>query len=184
MGKGLIIGCERNLVAIQWFYIIGAKVEDVREGTLMTQRCGANPLIKYNCPLGLNCFLLLSCPGSLTQLEILIKGRFSPGAPLKLGHCILLKGALRQGCARMRSSRVVRACGRQSRSRNSPGFDPSILRHSGISGAADEAMLNKKNWKADLPLSTVNKFRLNSKRLKSVHHWVRIFVCRFKENFD
>jgi hypothetical protein len=82
-------------------YIIRAKVEDVREGALMTQRCGANPLIKYNCPLGLNCFLLLSCPGSLTQLEILIKGRFSPGVPLKLGHCSLLKEALRQRCARI-----------------------------------------------------------------------------------
>jgi hypothetical protein len=79
-GKGLIIGCERNLVAIQWFYIIGAKVEDVREGALMTQRCGANPLIKCNCPLGLNCFLPLSCPGSLTQLEILIKDAFLRGS--------------------------------------------------------------------------------------------------------
>jgi hypothetical protein len=28
-------------------------------------------------------------------------------------------------------------------SRNCPGFDPSILRHSGILGAADEAELNK-----------------------------------------
>ncbi len=38
----------------------------------------------------------------------------------------------------MRSSRVVRAfdC------RNSPWFDPSIFRHSGIWGAADEAVLN------------------------------------------
>jgi hypothetical protein len=30
----------------------------------------------------------------------------------------------------MRSSRVVRASGYQCQSRNSPGFDPSILRHS------------------------------------------------------
>jgi hypothetical protein len=28
-------------------------------------------------------------------------------------------------------------------SRDSPGFDPSILRHSGIRGEADEAVLNK-----------------------------------------
>ncbi len=42
----------------------------------------------------------------------------------------------------MRSSRVVRASDRQFRSRNSPGFDPSILRHSGILGAADEGVLN------------------------------------------
>ncbi len=43
----------------------------------------------------------------------------------------------------MRSSRMVRASGCQCRSRISPGFDPSILRHSGIWGAADpEAVLN------------------------------------------
>ncbi len=42
----------------------------------------------------------------------------------------------------MRSSRVVRASDSQCRSRNCPGFYPSILRHSGIWGAADEAVLN------------------------------------------
>jgi hypothetical protein len=42
----------------------------------------------------------------------------------------------------MRSSRAVRASDSQCRSRNCPGFDPSILRHSGIRGAADEAVLN------------------------------------------
>jgi hypothetical protein len=42
----------------------------------------------------------------------------------------------------MRSSLVVRASDFQCQSRNSPGVDPSILRHSGIWGAADEAMLN------------------------------------------
>jgi hypothetical protein len=42
----------------------------------------------------------------------------------------------------MRSSRVIRASGCQCRSRNYPGFDPSILRHSGIWGAAKEAVLN------------------------------------------
>ncbi len=36
----------------------------------------------------------------------------------------------------MRSSQVVRASDCQCQSRNSPGFDPSILRHSGIWGAA------------------------------------------------
>ncbi len=43
----------------------------------------------------------------------------------------------------VRSSKVVRASDWQCRSRNIPGFDTSILRHSGISGAADEAVLNK-----------------------------------------
>jgi hypothetical protein len=42
----------------------------------------------------------------------------------------------------MRSSRVVRASDSQCLSRNCPGFDPSILRHRGICGAADEAVLN------------------------------------------
>jgi len=39
----------------------------------------------------------------------------------------------------MRSSRVIRASNYLCQSRNSPGLDPSILRHSGIKGAADEA---------------------------------------------
>ncbi len=42
----------------------------------------------------------------------------------------------------IRCSRVVRASGCQCQSHNSPGFDPSVLRHSGIWGAADEAVLN------------------------------------------
>jgi len=37
---------------------------------------------------------------------------------------------------------VVRASGCQCQSCNSPGFDPSILRHSGIWGAAYEELLN------------------------------------------
>ncbi len=37
---------------------------------------------------------------------------------------------------------MVRASDSQCRSRNCPGFDPSILGHSGISGAADETVLN------------------------------------------
>jgi hypothetical protein len=43
----------------------------------------------------------------------------------------------------MRSSRVVRASDSQCRSRNCTGFDPSILRHIVIWGAADEAEFNK-----------------------------------------
>ncbi len=48
----------------------------------------------------------------------------------------------------MRSSLVVRASNCQCSSCNGPGFDPSIRRHSGIWGAADEAVLKivrKKN---------------------------------------
>ncbi len=42
----------------------------------------------------------------------------------------------------MRSSRVDRASDCQCQCRNIPAFDPCIL-HSGIRGAADEAVLNK-----------------------------------------
>ncbi len=52
-----------------------------------------------------------------------------------------------------RSNQVVRASDSQCQSRNCPGFDPSILRHSGIRGPADEAVLNKvqKNSKINPP---------------------------------
>ncbi len=43
---------------------------------------------------------------------------------------------------RVRSSLVVRASDCQCTSCNGPGFDPSIRRHSGIWGTADEAVLN------------------------------------------
>ncbi len=51
----------------------------------------------------------------------------------------------------MRSSRMVRAPDCQCHAKycnNSPGFDPSILRHSGIRGVADEAVLNKILYKS------------------------------------
>ncbi len=43
---------------------------------------------------------------------------------------------------KMWSSLVVRASDCQCTSCNGPGFDPRIRRHSGIWGAADEAVLN------------------------------------------
>jgi hypothetical protein len=43
----------------------------------------------------------------------------------------------------MRSNRVVRASDSLWLSRNCPGFDPSILRHSGFRRAADETVLKK-----------------------------------------
>ncbi len=49
---------------------------------------------------------------------------------------------MRSSLVRMRSSLVVRASDCQCTSCNGPGFDPSICRHSGIWGAADEAVLN------------------------------------------
>ncbi len=67
---------------------------------------------------------------------------------------------------RMRSSLVVRASDCQCTSCNGPGFDPSIRRHSGIWGAADEAVLNKvrKKYKKNPPLFPCNK--LFSSRLE------------------
>jgi hypothetical protein len=49
---------------------------------------------------------------------------------------------IRSSQVRIRSSLVVRASDCQCTSCNGPGFDPSIHRHSGIWGAADEAVLN------------------------------------------
>ncbi len=62
----------------------------------------------------------------------------------------------------MRSSREARASDSQCRSRNCPRFDPSILRHSGIWGTEDEAVLNivhkkRKNPKQS-PLNKKNFF--------------------------
>jgi hypothetical protein len=51
----------------------------------------------------------------------------------------------------MRLSRVVRASESQCSSRNCPGFDPSILRHSGIWRAADETVLNTVHKKTQEP---------------------------------
>ncbi len=55
---------------------------------------------------------------------------------------LLGKTDVREWKKRMRSSLVVRASDCQCTSCNSPGFDPSIRRHSGIWGTADEAVLN------------------------------------------
>ncbi len=50
---------------------------------------------------------------------------------------------MRSSLVRMRSNLVVRASDCQCTSCNGPGFDPCIRQHSGIWGAADEAVLNK-----------------------------------------
>ncbi len=49
-------------------------------------------------------------------------------------YCILYENACtrQESACQMRFSRVVRASDSQCRRRNCPGFDPSILRHSGI----------------------------------------------------
>ncbi len=53
------------------------------------------------------------------------------------------------------SGKRLRASDSQCRNRNCPGFDPSILRHSGSKGAANEAVLNilhKKKQSKKIPL--------------------------------
>ena len=57
---------------------------------------------------------------------------------------------------RIRSSLVNRASDCQCTSCNSPGFDPSIRRHSGIWGAADEGVLNIVRKKQKIPPSKKN----------------------------
>jgi hypothetical protein len=52
--------------------------------------------------------------------------------------------------------------GCQCQSRNSPGFDPSILRHSGIRGVADEAALKNVHKK---------------KQSKSCHFLTKLMSC-------
>ncbi len=88
--------------------------------------------------------------------------------------CIHLKGT-RNACMRlrpyicaqiwiiwMRSSLVVRASDCQCTSCNGPGFDPSIRRHSGIWGAADEAVLNiVLNKREKIPPKNIEKKNVN-----------------------
>ncbi len=47
----------------------------------------------------------------------------------------------------MRTNRVVRMSDSLCQSRNCPGFDPGILQHSEVWGAADETVLYKVHWK-------------------------------------
>ncbi len=61
---------------------------------------------------------------------------------LKLQHRNCLRVDESYSRVWMRASRVVRASECQCRSRNSPRFNPGILRHTGFWGAADEAVLN------------------------------------------
>ncbi len=72
----------------------------------------------------------------------------------------------------MRSSRVVRASGCQGQSRNSPGFDPSILRHNGILGAADEAVLNNVHEKEE------EKIKLQPKKFSSLQRNAQLYKVK------
>ncbi len=67
---------------------------------------------------------------------------------------------------RMRSSLVVRASDCQCTSCNGPGFDPSIRRHSGIWGAADEAVLNNVRRKKEKKIPQKNIEKEKKKRIQ------------------
>ncbi len=66
---------------------------------------------------------------------------------------------------------MVRASGRQCQSRNSPGFDPSIFRHSGLWGAADEAVLknvHKRKKSKKSPKLITSSSLLNAENVASL----------------
>jgi hypothetical protein len=60
----------------------------------------------------------------------------------------------------MRSSRMVSASARQCQSHNSPVFDPSILRHSRVLGAADETVFNT------VPVTYIKRKKIHFNLLK------------------
>ncbi len=72
----------------------------------------------------------------------------------------------------MRYSRVVRASDIQFRSRNCPGFDPSILWHSGIWGVADEAVLNIVHKK-----KSIQKILLKIQQKPIGIAWLHMWTC-------
>ncbi len=86
---------------------------------------------------------------------------------------------MRSSLLRMKSSQVVRATDCQCTSCNGPGFDPSIRRHSGIWGAADEAVLNivRKNKKK----SPQKIFKRKNISWKSHQHAARLLLSGHPE---
>jgi hypothetical protein len=79
---------------------------------------------------------------------------------------------------RMRSSLANRASDCQCTSCNGPGFDPSIRRHSGIWGAADEAVLNKvllPGW-PELPFSLHSSFSSTASPRETREGWPLLTV--------
>ncbi len=87
---------------------------------------------------------------------------------------------MRSSLLRMRSSLVVRASDCQCTSCNGPGFDPSIRRHSGIWGAADEAVLNIVRKKKIDDVSDLLNFSIVLDRRWTNEHTSRI-SCRIRK---
>ncbi len=75
---------------------------------------------------------------------------------------------MRSSLVRIRSSLVIRASGCQCTSCNGPGFNPSIRRHSGIWGAADEAVLNivRKKKRKNPPKKYFKKIYLYTQEIR------------------
>ena len=84
---------------------------------------------------------------------------------------------MRSSLVWMRSSLVVRASDCQCTSCNGPGFDPSIRRHSGIWGAADEAVLNIVRTKRKKSPKKI--FKKKKKFILDSH---RPFICSVSNN--
>ncbi len=93
---------------------------------------------------------------------------------------------MRSSLSRMRSSLVVRASDCQCTSCNGPGFDPSIRRHSGICGAADEAVLNivwKKIYKKSPQKKRKKKEPANC-GLATVVMWICGSYCEWNKHHE
>ncbi len=80
---------------------------------------------------------------------------------------------MRSSLERMRSSLLVRTSDCHCNSCNGPGFVPSIRRHSGIWGAADEAVLN-------IILKKISQKYI--KKYKKAHHWHPVHGYTFEVN--
>ncbi len=78
---------------------------------------------------------------------------------------------------RMRSSLVVRASDCQCTSCNGPGFEPSIRRHSGIWGAADEAVLNIVRTKRKKSPQKIFKKKKCHEKLNIVHSGCNLWLA-------
>ncbi len=111
---------------------------------------GARFSTKAVMPSFLSCVAKVACTGIRVADKVTVPGSNHGEAP-PLSKTLVTRGGLGPTICvvqnffylwLIKSSRVVRASGCQCQSRNSPGFDPSILRHSGIWGAADDAVLN------------------------------------------
>ncbi len=79
----------------------------------------------------------------------------------------------------MRSSQVVKTVDSHCRNSNCHGLDSSILRHSGIAGAADETVLNKVHKNQKIPLYLVIVSRTLRTTIYKILCYKTHFICFF-----